>query len=42
MTKEEIDAEIQKGVDDLKAGRTVTLEELQEEMEKLISHLSQK
>lgn len=35
MTKEEIDAEIQKGVDDLKAGRTVTIDDLEREMKEL-------
>ena len=34
MTPEQLGAEIQKGLDDLKAGRTITLEELEAEFER--------
>lgn len=34
MTKEEFDREIQKGIDDIDAGRTYSLEEVKAELER--------
>lgn len=35
MTKEEIDAELQKGMDDIKEGRVISIDEVEEEMRRL-------